>query len=73
MYCSRRGRDVPRPTDTCNRCGRCNWEQHQDGGKAGPALLAFRIQGEEAFLEAELPGYAAYQKKVKYRLLPFVW
>ncbi len=38
-----------------------------------PILIAFRIKGEEKLLEAELPGYAEYQKKVKYRLLPFVW
>ncbi len=38
-----------------------------------PALIVFRIKGEEQLLEAELPGYAAYQETVKYRLLPFVW
>ncbi len=38
-----------------------------------PILIAFRIKGEEKLLEAELPGYAEYKKKVKYRLLPFVW
>ncbi len=38
-----------------------------------PVLIAFRIEGEEQLLEAELPGYAAYKEKVKYRLLPFVW
>ncbi len=38
-----------------------------------PMLIVFRIKGEETLLEAELPGYAAYQKRVKYRLLPFVW
>ncbi len=38
-----------------------------------PILIAFRIKDEEKLLEAELPGYTAYQKKVKYRLIPFVW
>ncbi len=38
-----------------------------------PALIAFRIKGEEQLLEAELPGYRDYKEKVKYRLLPFVW
>ncbi len=38
-----------------------------------PMLIAFRIRGEEQLLEAELPGYAEYKEKVKYRLLPFVW
>ena len=26
-----------------------------------------------AFLEEELAGYAAYKKKVKYRLIPLIW
>ncbi len=38
-----------------------------------PALISFRIKGEEKLLEAELPGYTAYKKRVKYRLLPFIW
>ncbi len=38
-----------------------------------PLLIVFRIKGEETLLETELPGYAAYKEKVKYRLLPFVW
>ncbi len=38
-----------------------------------PILIGFRIKGEEKLLEAELPGYGSYKKKVKYRLLPFVW
>lgn len=36
-------------------------------------LLIARIRGEEKMLAAELDGYADYQKKVKYRLIPFVW
>ena len=38
-----------------------------------PFLIAARIRGEEAFLEQELDGYAAYKQKVKYRLVPFIW
>ncbi|MHB8086101.1 MAG: methyltransferase family protein [Dehalococcoidia bacterium] len=36
-------------------------------------LLAFRITGEEKMLVNELEGYADYRKKVKYRLIPFIW
>ncbi len=38
-----------------------------------PFLIARRIKNEEQVLEAELDGYADYKKKVKYRLIPFVW
>jgi hypothetical protein len=37
-----------------------------------PALL-WRIFDEEKFLAKNLPGYAAYLKKVKYRLVPYIW
>lgn len=40
---------------------------------AYPFIIAKRIQGEEQFLERELPGYKEYKEKVKYRLLPFIW
>lgn len=40
---------------------------------AYPAILVKRIRNEEAVLAKELDGYAEYQKKVKYRLIPFVW
>ena len=40
---------------------------------AYPFIIAKRIKGEEALLERELEGYSAYKKKVKYRLIPFVW
>lgn len=36
-------------------------------------ILAGRILGEEAMLTAELPGYAAYKAKVRYRLVPYLW
>jgi protein-S-isoprenylcysteine O-methyltransferase Ste14 len=37
------------------------------------AVIAIRIRNEEKVLESELPGYAEYKKRVKYRILPFVW
>jgi protein-S-isoprenylcysteine O-methyltransferase Ste14 len=37
-----------------------------------PALL-WRIFDEERFLASNLPGYAEYQRKVRYRLLPHIW
>ena len=40
---------------------------------AYPFIIAKRIKGEEEFLEKELDGYAEYKKKVKYRLIPFIW
>ncbi len=36
-------------------------------------LLIARILGEERMLVKELEGYADYKKKVKYRLIPFIW
>ena len=36
-------------------------------------LLAWRCLGEEKMLVVELDGYRDYQKKVKYRLIPFIW
>ena len=38
-----------------------------------PAVLVKRIRNEERVLEAGLPGYRAYEKKVKYRMVPFLW
>lgn len=38
-----------------------------------PVLLVKRIINEEAVLEDGLEGYLEYKKKVKYRLIPFVW
>ena len=40
---------------------------------AYPFIIAARIRGEEKLLEAELDGYKEYKKKVKYRLIPFIW
>jgi protein-S-isoprenylcysteine O-methyltransferase Ste14 len=39
----------------------------------GLFLLAYRILGEEKMMIEELEGYEEYKKKVKYRLLPYVW
>ena len=39
----------------------------------GLLLLVVRILGEERMLIKELDGYASYQQKVKYRLIPFIW
>ena len=38
-----------------------------------PALIVRRIRNEEAVLEKGLAGYLEYEKKVKYRLIPFIW
>ena len=37
------------------------------------AALAWRLLDEEKFLSKNLHGYNAYQQKVKYRLIPFIW
>jgi len=36
-------------------------------------MLVFRIRIEEGFLKRELKGYEEYTKRVKYRLIPFLW
>ena len=36
-------------------------------------LIIKRIKNEEKVLEEGLEGYSEYKKKVKYRLIPFVW
>lgn len=38
-----------------------------------PAIIIVRLNDEENLLTKELPGYEAYKKKVKYRLIPFIW
>lgn len=38
-----------------------------------PFILIKRIENEEKVLTKELAGYDAYKKKVKYRIIPFVW
>jgi protein-S-isoprenylcysteine O-methyltransferase Ste14 len=37
------------------------------------AFLALRIVFEERFLRRALPGYEVYTRKVRYRLMPYVW
>jgi len=36
-------------------------------------VLVARIMNEEKVLMDGLPGYGAYMKKVKWRLVPFIW
>ena len=38
-----------------------------------PILMIIRIRNEEKVLSEGLDGYETYKKKVKYRLIPFVW
>ena len=38
-----------------------------------PVLMVVRILDEEKLLTAELSGYEEYTRKVRYRLIPFVW
>jgi hypothetical protein len=35
--------------------------------------LIWRLFDEENFLTKNLPGYAEYRNKVRYRLIPFIW
>ena len=37
------------------------------------AVIVIRITNEEKVLEAGLEGYSDYKKRVKYRIIPFVW
>jgi protein-S-isoprenylcysteine O-methyltransferase Ste14 len=36
-------------------------------------FLIWRLFDEERFLTRNLPGYAEYEKRVRHRLVPFVW
>jgi len=38
-----------------------------------PAIIIVRLKNEKDLLTRELPGYAEYKQKVKYRILPFIW
>lgn len=40
---------------------------------AYPFIIAARIKNEEEVLSRELEGYEDYKKKVKYRMIPFIW
>ena len=37
------------------------------------AVIIVRIINEEKVLEKGLEGYTEYKKRVKYRILPFIW
>lgn len=36
-------------------------------------LIAKRIKTEESLLEEQLPGYIEYKKRVRYRMIPFIY
>ena len=36
-------------------------------------FLLWRLIDEERMLARDLPGYADYQQRVNYRLVPFIW
>ena len=38
-----------------------------------PFIIAKRIKNEEQVLEKDLVGYSEYKKKVKYKVIPFIW
>lgn len=38
-----------------------------------PVIIIVRLKNEEELLTRELPGYAEYKQKVKYRIVPFIW
>ena len=40
---------------------------------AYPVLIVKRIKNEEAVLNQELQGYDAYCRKIRYRLIPYIW
>ena len=38
-----------------------------------PFIIAKRIKNEEKVLEKDLKGYTEYKKKVKFKIIPFIW
>lgn len=38
-----------------------------------PIMIIKRLKNEEQVLSKELTGYTEYQKKVHYRLIPYIW
>ena len=48
------------------------YEESELTGMEG-TTTTFRIRGEEALLEENLPGYRDYEAKVRWRLIPFLW
>jgi len=37
------------------------------------AVLVWRLLDEEKILQRDLPGYAEYMRRVRFRLVPFIW
>lgn len=56
---------------------RLNAKEEQDEQKTVMLLyipiIAKRIRNEEQVLESGLDGYTEYKKKVRYKVIPFVW
>jgi len=40
---------------------------------AYPFIIALRIKNEEGVLEIELEGYTEYKKRVRYKMIPFIY
>jgi len=38
-----------------------------------PVIISKQISNEESVLEKELQGYTEHKKRVKYKIIPFVW
>lgn len=38
-----------------------------------PVVIVKRIRNEEEVLEKSLEGYSEYKRRIKYRLIPFIW
>ena len=38
-----------------------------------PIIIGKRIKNEEKVLEKDLKGYTEYKKKVKYKVIPYIW
>ena len=38
-----------------------------------PLILVLRILNEEKILKRDLEGYKDYCKKIRYRLIPYLW
>ena len=38
-----------------------------------PFIIGKRIENEEKVLEKDLKGYTEYKKKVKYKVIPYIW
>jgi protein-S-isoprenylcysteine O-methyltransferase Ste14 len=37
------------------------------------AMIVVRLLDEEKYLAVRLPGYEDYRRRVRWRLIPFVW